>query len=150
MDYRQLQDLLSSHQALKTKSAGGGQWTQKRYMCGTPWMIRTNKIRWLHSRKQRTGWYGSGQLLSFNKDEKKNISGFKSKGWCRRTDITVTKFKSTFEYWVKSQIDVRGSIFLRVHTHWSIYCPTTQRQRLETEVYCIYNIIYIYITSGVV
>jgi hypothetical protein len=42
------------------------------------------------------------QLLSFSKDEKENISGFKIKGWGRRGDLKVTKQKSTFECWVKS------------------------------------------------
>ena len=42
-DYRQLLHLSSSPQSRKTRSTDGGQGTQKQYMCGTPWMIRTNR-----------------------------------------------------------------------------------------------------------
>jgi hypothetical protein len=45
---------------------------------------------------------GFHRLLSFSKEEKENVSGFKTRGWCRRGDINVTKQKSTFECWVKS------------------------------------------------
>ena len=36
------------------------------------------------------------QLLSFHKDEKKNVSGFRTKRWWWKGDIKVTKPKSTF------------------------------------------------------
>jgi hypothetical protein len=49
---------------------------------------------------------GFHQILSFNKEEKEDISGFKIKGWWRRGDIKVTKQKSTFECWVKSPTSV--------------------------------------------
>ena len=60
-------------------------------------MWNTKDKTWTHTLKRK----GFHQLLSFNKDEKENISDFKIKGRCRRGD-KVTKHKSTFECWVKS------------------------------------------------
>ncbi len=63
-------------------------------------MVTKDKI-WTHVLKRE----GFHQLLSFNKDEKENNSGFKIKGWWRRGDIKVTMHKSTFACWVKSPAD---------------------------------------------
>ena len=60
------------------------------------WITMTVGLVWTHTLKRK----GFHQLLSFNEDEKENINGFKIKGWWWRGDIKVTKFKSTFEYWV--------------------------------------------------
>lgn len=69
------------------------------------WVVwKTRDKTWTHTLRRE----GSHQLLSFNKDEKENISGFKIKGWWRRGDIKVTNLKSTFECWVKSPSEAPG------------------------------------------
>jgi hypothetical protein len=66
------------------------------------WVVwKTRDKTWTHTLKRE----GFHQLLSFNRDEEENISGFKIKGWWRRGDIKVTKQKATFECWVKSPAD---------------------------------------------
>ena len=46
------------------------------------------------------------QLLSLDKDTKTNSWGNKIKGWWRKGDIKVTKYKKIFECWVKSPANV--------------------------------------------
>ena len=59
------------------------------------WVVwKTKDKTWTHVLKRE----GFHQLLSFNKDEKENNSGFKIKGWWRRGDMKVTMHKSTFEF----------------------------------------------------
>ena len=54
------------------------------------WVVwKTKDKTWTH-KLRREGFH---QLLSFNKDEKENISGFEIQGWWWRGDIKVTKQK---------------------------------------------------------
>lgn len=67
------------------------------------WVVwKTKDKEWSRTLKNE----GFHQILSFNKEEKEDFSGFKIKGWWRRGDIKVTKQKSTFECWVKSPTSV--------------------------------------------
>ena len=77
------------------------------------WVVwKTRDKTWTHTLK----WEGLHQLLSFHKDEKKNISDFRVKRWWWRGDIKVTKSKSTFECWVKSPTGVPGQAWESIKT----------------------------------